>query len=628
MPTPPALVARRRASRLGALTQKQILARQGTLKAPPSNWRDRLTTGAQRLGAKVGLDERRTGRLAQKALGIADYIPFVGDAATGADAIAAGRKGNYGQAGALSLAAMVGVIPGAGDAAAAGIKSAVKAATKPARAAARRRPATRDDFLPENIGSIRKRDDWAILTAQNPKGVQASPEANAQRMAALKADLDADGIEYIDGGVGKYGNDEDVLTLLNVSEARARQIGKKYDQDSVLTHKGLIFHDGRVAPAKGVNTFDADPEDYFTKLPNGSRFAVDIDFDNIRAAPRASVLRDYTDGGAVNPDTLHSPYSPVKMRKTHAEQASEIDQTHQFSQAPVMRPEDFKVGSSIVPLVGDRTATGRALVGVDGRKLSAPLPLEGGARYPHFQADMGHDGAWASHNSVTKAISNNVQRVANGGDVHGVYSAMGPRSGDFSTMMSDALLRQLPEAPISKGALSQFDAQLRRDHPRFAGISDPSRADELRAQLLKKGSLRLDFVKAMDDAKRQAAGFPDVASTRYAITDPALRHAPEGTTGLTIAKMDTSAAPTNDAAIPHTSYPSQIKGAFSGGFEVPLAREDVFPDFFKGRRAAGVGALGDRRSFEISSVNQPVDQQWIDNLSAIIEQRKAAGQGW
>lgn len=132
----------------------------------------------------------------------------------------------------------------------------------------------------------------------------------------------------------------------------------------------------------------------------------------------------------------------------------------------------------------------------------------------------------------------------------------------------------------------------------------------------------------MDDAKRQAAGFPSPGATRYAITDPTLRHVPEGTAGLTVANMDTQNLPTMSPAIPHTSYPSQVKGAFSGGFEVPLAREDMFADFFNKRRALGKDPAGDRRAFEISAVSQNVDQEWIDNLSTAIEKKRAGGSSW
>jgi hypothetical protein len=762
------------------ITGKPRLGSQGALTATRKGT---LTSQAAGLIGRLTGDTRQSHRFADKLGNVSDVInpaSWATNLGYSARQLSANPTVSNGVDTALNA---LDALPGVGKGAAAlghmALPALKKGSAKIVKAA--RRAAVAEDFAPHNIKSLLDHDDWSILTAENPMGKAATPEFNAKQMAALRADLEAGGHKVIDGGVGKYGNHENVLVVTGINEKQARHLGNKYKQDSVLTNRGLVYHDGSVHPARGVNTFDQAPEDFYTSLPNGSNFAVDLDFDNLIPAPsqphmaapttqpirayhgtnktfdefdmskggavwgasdtdnvmwfaserqradaaardaveahgedagdpvvmerfldfrnpmhfdnshrqtsfakeiaearrlghdglvitpgefggseyvafnsgqikkdmpdaalpvpkgvlaaakpepRRGVLSRYAEGGPIETDSLHSPYSPIKMQKTHADQSAEYLQTHQFSEAPVMRPEDFKIGSSIVPLVGDRSAAGKSLVGLDGRKLSEPLPLEGGARYPHYQADMGQDGAWASGPAVTKMISNNVQRVANGNEVHGVYSAMGPRSVDFSTMMSDALLRQLPEAPIAKGALSKFDAQIRKNHPRFAGISDPSRADELREQLLKKGSLRLDFVKAMDDAKRQSAGFPDVASTRYAITDPTLRHAPDGTSGLTVAKMDTEASPITDPAIQHTSYPSQVKGAFSGGFEVPLSREEVFPDFFKGRRARGVGTGGDRRSFEISSVNQPVDQQWIDSLSEAIERKKATGRGW
>jgi hypothetical protein len=83
------------------------------------------------------------------------------------------------------------------------------------------------------------KSDWAVLTAENPMGEQASAEANAAAMTKLKADLDAIGATYKEVR-GKYGNEENSLAVTGISEKDAVALGKKYDQDSVLTNKGDV----------------------------------------------------------------------------------------------------------------------------------------------------------------------------------------------------------------------------------------------------------------------------------------------------------------------------------------------------------------------------------------------------
>ena len=52
-------------------------------------------------------------------------------------------------------------------------------------------PATQEDFTREALPSLLDKTDWAVLTAEDPGATKATPEQNAQRMAELKADLDA-----------------------------------------------------------------------------------------------------------------------------------------------------------------------------------------------------------------------------------------------------------------------------------------------------------------------------------------------------------------------------------------------------------------------------------------------------
>jgi len=133
-------------------------------------------------------------------------------------------------------------------------------------------------FSPENLGSLLEKDDWAILTAANPQGNEVSAEENEAAMARLAADLEAAGYDF-QPSAGRYQlTSEPGFTIVGITEEQARALGKKYDQDSVLTRKGLIYGDGRIDTAVGVIVHETPPaEAFYTEVPGtGALFELDI----------------------------------------------------------------------------------------------------------------------------------------------------------------------------------------------------------------------------------------------------------------------------------------------------------------------------------------------------------------
>jgi hypothetical protein len=130
------------------------------------------------------------------------------------------------------------------------------------------------------LPDLLSKDGWAILTAEDPNATKATPEANAAAMAALRADLAEMGVEVIDA-VGKYGDVQNSLIVLGITEREAMLLGRKYGQESVLTRRGLVYSaDGSVTPATGIEVFDAPPEDFYTEVPSsGGYFSLQLDFD-------------------------------------------------------------------------------------------------------------------------------------------------------------------------------------------------------------------------------------------------------------------------------------------------------------------------------------------------------------
>lgn len=286
----------------------------------------------------------------------------------------------------------------------------------------------------------------------------------------------------------------------------------------------------------------------------------------------------------------------------------------------VVSPEALQ-GSVLMPAVGDRTIAGARLTHINDAPLASPVSLEGGPDFMRAAAAQKEGSAWASDKGVITRLAKQAQGLAETGkDINFVYSSMGARSGDFSHMMSDALLAQLPGAKVPKAVRSDFDATMRAQSLGWPGLDKP---EEARQALLKSGPLRKAFVEEMALGKWQNAGFPEVGSTRFAITDPALLGEPTGATGHAISKLDPSGKIIRNPVIPHTTYNTQLGGqGYLGGLERSVPREVMFPDFYKARRAMGAPLGADDRAFTMSNVSQPADQSWLDRLMAYLSQAR------
>lgn len=141
------------------------------------------------------------------------------------------------------------------------------------------RASLKSDFTKSGIADVLKRNDWTILTGENPFATRLDRMANQRRNDDLKARLKELGLEFIEV-TGKYGNEENSIIVLGVTKDQAVELGGQFGQESVLTNAGLVFtKDGSINPARGVDVLAKDAEDYYTLLPDGTKFSIKIDFD-------------------------------------------------------------------------------------------------------------------------------------------------------------------------------------------------------------------------------------------------------------------------------------------------------------------------------------------------------------
>ena len=120
--------------------------------------------------------------------------------------------------------------------------------------------------------------------------------------------------------------------------------------------------------------------------------------------------------------------------------------------------------------------------------------------------------------------------------------------------------------------------------------------------------------------KFQEAGFPNIAYTRYAITDPLLLNEPAYSSGLGISKLQPGADLVTNPATPHKTYDTQMRGQYVGGLEQSVPMGVMYPEWFNARRAIGAPASADARSFDLAKPIQRTDQQWLDGLMKYMEE--------
>jgi hypothetical protein len=135
----------------------------------------------------------------------------------------------------------------------------------------------------------------------------------------------------------------------------------------------------------------------------------------------------------------------------------------------------------------------------------------------------------------------------------------------------------------------------------------------------KSGTRRAAFFDFMDKKTWRDRGFPNVTRARHTIQDPNLRDLPGGSEqygGQAIGLIDPTGkmVPTSSLKMAHGTYPVDLAGKYMGGFDVPLPRSILFPDWVAARRAAGGKVSSDNRAFMMQPTLQPTNQEWLDNV--------------
>jgi hypothetical protein len=316
----------------------------------------------------------------------------------------------------------------------------------------------------------------------------------------------------------------------------------------------------------------------------------------------------------------HKPLSEMEYEFVPTEGGLLVNRT--------VTPEQIAEGGKnvIIPLVGDRTRAGGVVTSIGGKRLETPVDMQGGYQFGQSKAQMDDESVWASAGGIPQGIQNQVDLAGRDADnVYLGYVSMGGKSDSVSHHMADALLEQIKVSPLTKGAKKAFDKHLRnlevvdkktkkvtKPLKDWVGLDDPN-ISEYVANLTQ--GQRGIFTQAMDKRSWKDMGFPDVAETRLAITDPELLGLPHGYGGQFIGRGRVGSAIDENPSYTHKTYPNTLKGDYVGGLDEPLPRQIMFPEFHKARRDQKAGLVQDDRSFNIGNPSiQRLDQEWLDGV--------------
>jgi len=333
-------------------------------------------------------------------------------------------------------------------------------------------------------------------------------------------------------------------------------------------------------------------------------------------------------------------YHPIgrglKLSKPAQEYTADIIENPDMPLVPksIVSPEDLygKIG---IPLVGDRSDTGKLLRGIEGVQFDKPINLEGGFKFgrAHQYEDPSISSVWASDPGVVTALNNQIKRAAESGkDVLGVSSMGSPEMVDYNTMIAQAALNMTDIGGIHPQAIESFNNEIKNlvkknkqtgkvttPFQNFLGIDHP----EVTTQLLSKGAgeLRKAFIRTMEKDQYRKLGFPELAPIRKAVSDAEILDMPLGSTGLEIYKMSPEGNIVEAPKNPHSTYPVHMQGEVFGGLEVPINYKNMFSTFYEPKRLLSVPDQHAYRAYSLSAPIQEFNQQWLDEVMPIYQQK-------
>jgi|GEM_PF-1704559 len=281
-------------------------------------------------------------------------------------------------------------------------------------------------------------------------------------------------------------------------------------------------------------------------------------------------------------------------------------------------PEDiYKERGYVTPAVGDKTRAGADLIEVNGVKVTEPFNLGGGGEF-----SRNNPLAWASRPAAVKGMYTGIKKgdVPEGSPIFMSHTIMGdylnpPSSSDSTQMMAKAILRQINPTlgKIDPKAAENYDDFVRNiakgKYKDWPGILNPEDAERYLATKEDGTRTRL-IMQALDTAKRQAGGLPNIGAARAALMEPRLLTSNNLSSGFSISELDPML---RTGKTVHDTYPVGMLGKYRGGTEYQIPGQLMFPEWWKGTGKI-TQPQGYVRSLMTQMPVQKATQEWLDNI--------------
>lgn len=301
----------------------------------------------------------------------------------------------------------------------------------------------------------------------------------------------------------------------------------------------------------------------------------------------------------------------------------------------------------LVPLVGDRTPADTLLLGHKGVDLSGHVNQQGGANYTRSEFAQGEDpSGWRSRQVAAGTMQKNVHKLnEDGRPVYGAHVAMGHKSGDSSHMLLHSVIKQVPNLPIKSASVKAFDEEMRNKFPattqypmEWPGIMNTQDVHDFfyrQPKVIRGKNGKLDtlihqprpgkhvtnFVQNIDSVRWQNAGFPDIASARFANTEPELFAEPQLATGFSLTKLDpsTKRLQPNTEDMQHGTYTHGMPSlGYAGKFPALVQASEIW----KENLGAAKTPTAQQHTLMTKFPSANVDQRVVDLVKGAQEERQ------
>lgn len=264
-------------------------------------------------------------------------------------------------------------------------------------------PVERADFDGELTSELFQRPGWAVVTAMKEALGSAETPENAALLAKMREELKGtDAIEI--SGMYK-GVPQGASWIVFMPEDEALAMGRRYDQESILTNRGLVYGDGSVTPAVHDSTVvgeAAKREDFYSVLPGDRAFSMGLDFSTTIPAPETDAMATASRRGRYEGEQGR-PGAGVPERPAATPGA---DGENDINLSRMSR--NFVRLLSLTARQGRLTLKGSQIMGQYSRR-SAVVRL----RTWGDLSTLVHEGAHAFHDSMSPLLKAFVDRNAN-----------------------------------------------------------------------------------------------------------------------------------------------------------------------------------------------------------------------